>query len=230
MSVADKAVEWAVGIANDNSHGYDQASRWGKDYDCSSLVISAYENAGVPVKSYGATYTGNMRNVFKKCGFYEVTDGTLKPGDVLLNEARHTAMYIGNGQIVQASINEKGTTTGGASGDQTGREISTGAYYVPSYGWDCVLRYGGAETPSGGASTPATNGITLPMLSYGSIGSAVKTAQVLLINKFNISCGIFGADADFGNATKKAVIKFQESQSIDADGVIGNITWQKLLE
>ena len=37
----DKAVTWAVGIANDNSHGYDQADRWGPDYDCSSLVIQA---------------------------------------------------------------------------------------------------------------------------------------------------------------------------------------------
>lgn len=48
------AVIWALAIANDNSHGYDQAHRWGIDYDCSSLVISAFEHAGVPVKSKGA--------------------------------------------------------------------------------------------------------------------------------------------------------------------------------
>ena len=36
--VIEKAVEWAISIANDNSHGYDQAHRDGPDYDCSSLI------------------------------------------------------------------------------------------------------------------------------------------------------------------------------------------------
>lgn len=61
--------------AADSSHGYDQANRWGPDYDCSSAVISAWELAGVPVKTKGATYTGNMRGVFLRCGFEDVTAG-----------------------------------------------------------------------------------------------------------------------------------------------------------
>ena len=81
MSMIDIAVSWAVGIANDNSHGYDQSSRWGPDYDCSSLIIQAWENAGVPVKTKGASYTGNMVSAFKKCGFKDVTSSiTLSTG------------------------------------------------------------------------------------------------------------------------------------------------------
>ena len=38
MSVIETAVNWAIGIANDNSHGYDQGSRDGPNYDCSSLL------------------------------------------------------------------------------------------------------------------------------------------------------------------------------------------------
>ena len=72
-AVIESAVNWAVSIANDNSHGYDQNSRWGVDYDCSSLVISAFEQAGVKVKTGGATYTGNMKSVFLKYGFSDVT-------------------------------------------------------------------------------------------------------------------------------------------------------------
>ena len=65
MTKTESAVQWAINIANDNRHGYSQANRWGNpDYDCSSLVISAWQQAGVPVKSNGATYTGNMYNVF----------------------------------------------------------------------------------------------------------------------------------------------------------------------
>ena len=39
----EAAVNWAIQIANDNSHGYDQANRWGPDYDCSSLLIQSEE-------------------------------------------------------------------------------------------------------------------------------------------------------------------------------------------
>ena len=45
--VIEDAVEWTIGIANDDSHGYDQTNRWGPDYDCSSLIIQAWQNAGV---------------------------------------------------------------------------------------------------------------------------------------------------------------------------------------
>lgn len=149
-----KAVEWAVGIANDDSHGYDQDSRWGPDYDCSSLLIQAWQNVGVPVKTNGATYTGNMYDVFIGCGFKNVTSQVnlstgagVQYGDVLLNVADHTAMSIGNGQIVQASINEFNKPTGGQPGDQTGQEIWTRSYY--NYPWDYVLRY-----PGGGSISP----------------------------------------------------------------------------
>lgn len=145
MSIVEKAVQWALDIANDPKHGYDQIKRWGDDYDCSSLVISAFEQAGAKVKTAGATYTGNMLSAFKKCGFKDVTKqitlssgkGLIR-GDVLLNVKKHTAIYIGDGKLVHASLNEKGTITGGKTGDQTGKEICTRSYYDRP--WDYVLR------------------------------------------------------------------------------------------
>ena len=73
MTAVEKAVQWAINTANDNSHGYSQADRWGPDYDCSSFVIEAYEQAGVPVRQGGASYTGNMMGAFLGCGFTDVT-------------------------------------------------------------------------------------------------------------------------------------------------------------
>ena len=148
MTVPEKAVEWAVGIAKDDSHGYDQGSRWGADYDCSSLVISAYKHAGVPLT---CTYTGNMRSDMLNHGFAPVptankqTGAGLLPGDVLLNETHHTAMYIGNGQVVHAAGNEFGGATGGKTGDQTGKEICITGYF--NFPWDCILRYSRKEEP-----------------------------------------------------------------------------------
>ena len=148
MSKVEKAIAWMVNTSNDSRHGYDQKYRWGEkgDYDCSSAMITAWESAGVPVKTNGATYTGNMYKVFKKCGFNDVTlsvdrhtGSRLLPGDVLLTRGKHTAMYIGNGKIVHASINEKGKAIGGKPGDQTGKEFCIRSYY--NYPWEYVLRF-----------------------------------------------------------------------------------------
>ena len=62
MTVIESAVAWAIGTANNNAHGYSQANRWGNpDYDCSSFVITAYEQAGVHVKSHGNTNASSVQ-------------------------------------------------------------------------------------------------------------------------------------------------------------------------
>ena len=138
-STINSAIDWAVGIANDNSHGYSQNTRWGNpNYDCSSLVISAYENAGIKVKEAGASYTGNMKKAFQKAGFEWIpgdpkkTGLELKPGDVLLKENNHTEMYVGNGKNVGAHSNYDGK-----NGDSSGKEINVQA---SNHAWDGVLR------------------------------------------------------------------------------------------
>lgn len=151
MTISEKAAAWAESVAADDAHGYDQTSRWGPDYDCSSLVISAYKSAGLALKS---TYTGNMRADFLAHGFQDVTGlvnlgsgAGLQRGDVLLNERNHTALYTGSGRIVHAAGNERGGAVGGRTGDQTGREITAAAYC--NFPWDCVLRYAGEENRAG---------------------------------------------------------------------------------
>ena len=143
----EKACNWAVGIANDDSHGYDQGKRWGTpDYDCSSLVISAFQKAGINLKKNGAWTTKNLLDVAKKTGFKDVTSTVnlsnakgMRRGDILLKKGHHVALYLGGGKMVQARINEKGTVKGGKPGDQTGKEIMVGAY--KNFPWSNILRY-----------------------------------------------------------------------------------------
>ena len=228
MNVIDKAINWAVSIANDNSHGYDQLHRWGPDYDCSSLLISAWQQAGVPVQANGATYTGNMKNVFIKCGFEAIKFNrsvSLKRGDVLLNEKHHTAMYIGDGKVVMASINENGKAVGGRTGDQTGKEILTCNYYVPSYGWDYVLRYPTQEEV-------IIVQVNMRQIQKGDICVEVGMLQTLL-NKLGYK-GSNGrsltVDNDFGTNCDYAVKNFQKSKGLNPDGIVGAKTWDFLVK
>lgn len=153
MTKVERAVQWAISIANDDSHGYDQGNRWGPDYDCSSFIITAYENAGIPVKTSGAQRTYDMKPIFLKCGFEEVknwnksTGAGLTRGDIVLNVQHHVEMYIGDGKLVKASQNEVGGSVGGKVGDQTGKEIRISSYY--NFPWDCALRYKGNNTYTG---------------------------------------------------------------------------------
>ena len=141
----EQALQWAIAIANDNSHGYSQSNRWGNpDYDCSSFVISALKASGFDVGS--ATYTQNMRTQLTPRGFTWIpwnqigSAANLRRGDILLNDSsvtskQHTEFYLGNNQNVGAHGN-KGYP---AAGDQTGKEISVSGYY--NHPWTGVLRY-----------------------------------------------------------------------------------------
>lgn len=233
MSIIQDAVAWARRIAADDTHGYDQTNRWGADYDCSSFVISAFKAAGVPLT---CTYTGNMRGDMLRNGFTDVTAtinlstgaGVLE-GDVLLNHARHTALALGNGQIVQASINERGTVTGGQTGDQTGREIYERSYY--NYPWDCVLRYtgDGSGTETDGSTTTAPTyyyNVSLPLLKAGMADDSVNTVQLLL---FYCDCYDGDITGVMDEATVKAVKTYQTGAGLDADGEVGGLTWAALL-
>ena len=68
----------------------------------------------------------------------------------------------------------------------------------------------------------------LPELYKGCKGKSVRALQILLIGN-NCPCGSYGADGDFGSATKGAVEKYQRNNGLTADGVVGPKTWAKLL-
>lgn len=242
MTLIDTAVTFAVETANDNSHGYSQEVRWGPSYDCSSLVISAWDKAftgaGLPEKSpktLGATYTGNMLRFFKKAGFIEVprpwTAATLRRGDVLLNEANHTAMMVSNTILVHARSGEGTHDTA----DNSGNEITIQNYYDAN--WDVVLRWpedtASAEIPMNqpAKEPPKTDYISveLPVIRNGDMSEAVRSMQQLLIAK-RYSCGIDGADGEYGPATFAALTRFQRDNGITADGVCGADTYKALFK
>lgn len=224
MTIPEAALKWAVNIANDQTHGYSQANRWGPDYDCSSLVIAAYKQAGVNTGL--ATYTGNMSDLLNH-GFTEVTKKVnlntgngLQPGDILYYHKSgtigHTAMYAGANKIVHARGQSYGSSR---TGDQ-GTEIAVCPYYRGS--WQHVYRYTGNAKPIV-TPTPATPvkeicsvTVNLPLLKYGSIGSGVAVWQTII--------GV-QADGEYGPKTQIATLNFQNQHKLKADSEVGKKTW-----
>lgn len=224
----DKVCEWLVNIANDNSHGYSQDSkkRWlSPDVDCSSFVILAWENNGVPVRSkYGASFTGDMRAAFIKAGFkaikYQKSIPLLK-GDILLNEEHHVVTYLGDGTIVHASRSESGGKYG-REGDNDGKEVCVRSLYTPSYGWDYILRY--VEDDESTTGNPYKEPTSTLMM--GSVGPSVAWLQVEL----NEAGASLETDQHFGKLTKQSLMDFQKAVGIEVDGICGPISRQKLIE
>ena len=227
MTISESAVQWAVKIANDQSHGYSQQSRYGPDYDCSSLALSAYKQAGVPIDFNKVCYTGNMQNL-TQYGFKDVTSKVnlntgngLQRGDILWwhksGNQGHTAIYIGNNQIVHARGQSYGSLK---TGDQ-GSEIAVTPYYRGS--WQHVYRYVGGESAKPAPTPTPTPTVKrypvstqMPIIKYGSVSKAVKVWQVIV--------GV-EADGEFGKNTLAATLQFQRASNLEDDGEVGPKTW-----
>lgn len=226
MTIPERATQWAINIANDQSHGYSQQNRYGPDYDCSSLVLSAYKQAGVPIDWNVVCYTGNLQNL-KRYGFKDVTSSInlntragLQPGDILWYHISgtngHTALYAGNGQIVHARGQSYGSSR---TGDQ-GSEIAVTAYYRGK--WQHVYRYAGAdpvEEHLPGWIDPKeyyTVTARMPLIKEGCVGSSVRLWQELI--------GV-EVDGEFGPVTQGATIGFQNNHDLKIDGEVGPKTW-----
>jgi hypothetical protein len=188
--------------------GYDQNIRWnlknGGSVDCSSFVISCLKIAGFNTGK--ASFTGNMRAELTKHGWkVKANDGKPEPGDILLNDADHTAVFLGRGLLAQASINEHGGTTGGTPGNQTGRETYVRNYY--DFPWNCYLRFGGPQPPQH------------QTLQLGSKGPRVRHLKQGL-NRVFPSYSQLVVNGEFDARTKAVVEEFQTRVGLCADGVV----------
>ena len=242
MTIPERAAQIAVQIANDDRHGYSQANRYGTldggDFDCSSLVIYCYHRAFLEAgisptpQNAGASYTGNMLAGFTRCGFKSFRDdhgAGLQVGDILLNEAKHTAIVCSLNPV--KVVNARGDIDG-VAGDSTGTEIRIQNYW--SFPWDFVLRYDPKE-PVEVALGSSTVGQQMadkiiasrdwPTLKLGSKGEWVIVLQALLNAKFKSGLEV---DGDYGPLTFVAVNKVQAKFALERDGITGPQTWEVL--
>ncbi len=108
---------------------------------------------------------------------------------------------------------------------------ATGHSVIAGYGrpnWSVATGESGDASPATEHKTVKTVA-ELPTLKQGDKGEVVKAAQFLL-NGRGASCGMWGADGDFGPATLAAVKAYQRREKLEpVDGIIGPATWAALL-
>lgn len=141
------AIQTAMQIADDNRYWYEKwwtgdnnGRKW---FDCQGFVRHCYIQAWINVNS--TWWCETMKEDFEKAGFewispYNVND--LQRWDILLDEDKHTELYIWDGKTVWAHWNKDFRPW-----DSWWNEISVmgGKYFLytyhKKYGWNWVLRY-----------------------------------------------------------------------------------------
>jgi len=203
---------------------------------CGSFVMWCANEAGVKVPNTVSTVAGAA--AFKKMGTWFDADcgQSPQPGDILyfdfpgdgVDRISHVGICLSiSGDGIVETI--EGNTSGKKKGDQrNGGEVclQTRAYkpnakkvMVSIVGWGRP-NYKGNEVT---ASVPVSEAPVFPgTIKPGDKGESVKTIQKAL--------GL-AADGDYGPATKKAVIAFQDNHdNLDSNGIVGPKTWAELVK
>lgn len=223
--------------------GSNNYTKYGKWFGMNGVFWCAIFISWIFNKAFGKTKAkkllcGNFsascetfRKQFIKADKYAGGKTTPKKGYIIFfvgsrhDGANHIGIVtkVANGRVHTI----EGNTSGGSTVIDNGGGVTYKSYPI---GYDEILGYGKPLYDKDTSSTAvATSVIKLtaprPILKKGVSGATVKTLQKCL-NKA-IKAGLT-VDGIFGDATYKAVIKFQKAYKINTDGIYGNNTYKKL--
>ena len=186
-------------------------------------------------KSYGWTYTPTDTNYTTRTGTIKLWSKSSGGGSYYAPTVPDMPMlYRGcTGDAVktlQEKLNAKGFDSGnvdGIFGAKTHAAV-TAFQKANGLGVDGIVgKLTWAKLYGVSPAMPVeTTVVGRPMVSYGSRGDAVRKLQELL-NALGYDCG--SVDGIFGSKTKAAVLAFQKANGLAADGIVGPLTWGKLV-
>ena len=188
---------------------------------------------------------------------YLTSDKYLVAGDILLYEGHHTAINLDNGSASGASAPTPTPTPAPSAGSVPTNNVAKGQKWLNSnYGNLIKANYGALLEVDGSYGQKSRNGalcvwkdvvnrkygykLTLnnpnfydsckeaaskALMKKGSSGTLVYIIQFILAGKGFYSNSM---DADFGTGTYNAVVAFQKSKGLSADGQVGKDTWYAL--
>ena len=177
--------------------------------------------------------------LFKEKGIWVEDDSYMPlPGNYIFYDWQDNGAGDNQGASDHVGIVEKvvdGVITvieGNYSNQVKCRTLKVNGKYIRGYG---VPKYDADENPVVQVPEKADKGYTVAVkqLSNGSKGATVKALQALLIGyggetaKTVKNAG--GVDGEFGPGTENAVRFYQRANGLEADGIVGQKTWAKLL-
>ncbi len=176
---------------------------------------------------YGAG-CGYSMNYYKQAGRFFTADP--QPGDQIFFGSGSTVAHTG---IVVKVENATLYTVEGNTSPDAGVVANGGGVYRKSYALtdSRILGYGRPNYESAPAQEAKKEGVftvNIRVMKNGSKGQDVRALQLLLIGN-GCTCGVWGADGNFGAATEAAVRSYQTSNRLQVDGKAGPETWGSLL-
>lgn len=189
-------------------------------------------------KSYGWTYTPTDTNYTTLTGSIQLWHKSTSSGGGSYYTPTVPDMpmlYRGcTGDAVktlQEKLNAKGFDSGNVDGIFGAKTYAavTAFQKANGLGVDGIvgkLTWGKLYGVSPAMPVETTTVVGRPMVSYGSRGDAVRKLQELL-NALGYDCG--SVDGIFGSKTYAAVLAFQKANGLAADGIVGPLTWGKLV-
>lgn len=170
-------------------------------FDCRGFTRWVLARVGISLNGAGATSQWNDEKNWVSKGAAKDTPMDLVCCEFKRNGTKmdHTGLSIGGGEIIHCS----GTVKEGKVTDR---------------GWTNYAIPVGLE-----GEIP----VWRQTIRKGSRGEDVRYCQELLA-KLGYDIGKSGVDGIFGTQTRAAVLAFQKAAGLNADGVVGPLTWQAL--
>lgn len=244
-------------MTNSNKNRYSNNLSYNMEDERSSKILAASEDtfgfdcvclikgllwgwSGDSTKTYGgAKYACNGvpdisdEQIINVCSGVSTSFSDVAIGELLWMQG-HVGIYIGNGLAVECTPAWKDGVQitavhniGWKDGYNGRRWTKHGKLPYVLYGEDeeDVKSEVPVEEP-----VEIGNPVYLPTLQKGSRCESVKALQILLTGtEPGYPCGKYGIDGDFGSATENAVRNFQKAKGIEVDGIVGPVTWSRLL-
>ena len=213
-NVAQEMANLAVKAANNNKIGYNQDDRYSywqqlsaSNYDPAQIKVACNADcsAGVAANVKATGYRLNidkLKNVSIYCYTGNLKDALVKAGFKAYTDSKYLTSdeYLLPGDVLLYEGHH--TCMNVTAGAKTGIITSSG------------------DSLNNSTNNSSNNSSTSSYLSVGDKGAAVKEMQKMLI-ACGYDCGSSGADGDFGNGTKSALVSYQKNHGLEADGKYG---------
>ena len=185
---------------------------------CCAFIWYIHNEAGVDIKKTASC--AELGAWFKNNGKFKTS--APKVGDIVFFKFSGSSRWTNHvGIVVEVGNGYIKTIEGNTSSDEKGSQSNGGMVAERKRKLNSTIVGFGYFEPI--ENTPST---IYPTIKIGSRGASVKTLQTLL----NSNGANLTVDGIFGQLTKIAVLSFQGEKGLTKDGIVGKLTWAKLLK